>query len=292
MARERGLRVLIIGCGYVGMAAGRALARAGAAVVGTTTREARCAELAQAGITPRVLDVADGDAVARAVAGQDVVILSVAAGRRDRPYDEVYGVAARHLACALAEYPVARVIYTSSTSVYAQDDGSWVDESSPTEPTSANGRVLLAAERTLLDAPVRDDLGPAHGVSIVRLAGIYGPGRDPRRFVERFSGRERDDGNGYLNLVHRADIVAALERLTATTHHGVLNLSDDMPQRRREVFDPILVAAGLPPVRWVSPPSGGLGKRVSNRRIKTLLGMTLQYPRYGQPPTPDGAGEP
>ncbi|MCB9849157.1 MAG: SDR family oxidoreductase [Phycisphaerales bacterium] len=273
-------RVALVGCGYVGLALGKTLHAAGCSVVGTTTSDARVAEIEAAGLSVRLLDVADADCLAEIVRDRDVVYLTVAAGRGGQAYRDVYLRAAENLVRALPGSSVARVIYTSSTSVYAQRDGSWVDETSPAGADSENGKVLLATERTLLDAGVENEQGREVQISVVRLAGIYGPGREPARFAARFAGQERDDGEVYLNLVHLDDIVAALARLRTIPHHGVLNLADDTPTTRRVVFDPILRAANLPPVRWTAGASGDRGKRIANGRIKALLDLTLRHPGF------------
>jgi nucleoside-diphosphate-sugar epimerase len=258
----------------------------GCDVVGTTTRETRFADIESAGITPRLLDVADADQMGDLVRDRDIVYLTIAAGRGGPSYRDVYLRAARSLVRALPPSKVRRVIYTSSTAVYGQQRGEWVDESSPTNPESENGEVLVETENVLLHAASDSSAHAGLTVSILRLAGIYGPDREPSRFAARFAGQQRDDGDVFLNLVHRDDIVAALVRLSEKDHHGVLNLSDDAPTTRREVFDPLLHAANLPPVQWVAGDSTNRGKRISNRRIKQTLGLELRHPRFQ-----GGAGE-
>jgi len=267
-------RVAVIGCGYIGQAVGLALRDSGWHVYGTTTTPARTTELAAEGVDPVLLWARDAHAVADLVARVDAVYLTLAAGRRNADYRDVYLRAAENVVRALPASRVSRVIYTSSTAVYAQDDGAWVDEYSPTEPVTENARVLVQAEQVLLAANV-----PA-GVSIVRLGGLYGPGREISGFAARFADQQRDDGDVYLNLVHLDDVVAALVGLMDIPHHGVLNLAADEPVTRRAVFDPLLASRGLPPVRWQSSPETGKGKRVCNRRIRELLNLELRHPRY------------
>ena len=102
----------------------------------------------------------------------------------------------------------------------------------------------------------------------------------PRR-IKSCAGKERSDGDAYLNLIHLDDIVAALTALLAARHHGVLNLSDDRPLPRREFYDRIIAEAGLPATQWISagsPPQRG--KRVRNDLIKRTLGLTLEHPMH------------
>lgn len=274
-------RIAIIGCGYVGSAVGEALARTGWDVHGTTTSPTKTPAPEARGILPHVLDIADVAALHDLFSECDHVLLSVAAGRRGRDYRSVYLAGAENVRRAAEGTPVSRIVYTSSTRVYGQDDGSWVDEESPTEPVDENGRILLEAERTLLGGDSGNGGAGELCVSVVRLSGIYGPGRDPSARILQSAGQERSDGDVFVNIIHLNDIVAALVKLLPLRHHGVLNLSDDGPIPRREYYDRIIAGAGLPPIRWVrsdDPPH--LGKRVSNTCIKQRLGLTLRHPRH------------
>lgn len=208
---------------------------------------------------------------------RDAVLLSVAAGRRQGDYRGVYLQAAQSLAAVIADTPVRRVIYTSSSSVYHQDDGQWVDEDAPTNPESENGKVLVETERALLAINALD---ASRRVSVVRLTGIYGPDRALADFVSRSAGTERDDGDAYLNLVHRDDIVSAMAALIDIDHNGILNLNDDEPTTRRQFYDRMLATAGLDPINWRESEVASLGKRVRNRRIKSLLNLTLTHPSH------------
>jgi nucleoside-diphosphate-sugar epimerase len=274
-------RIAIIGCGYVGSAVGEALVQAGHHVVGTTITPDRLDDLRAKGIAPAVLDTADTDRVHEVLHDRDAVVLSVAAGRKRGDYRKVYLGSANSVITAAKNTPVNRIIYTSSIGVYGQDDGSWVDESSPVQPPTENGRILLDTERTLLDGANALGGEQTVSVSVVRLSGIYGPDRDLSTRIKSFAGKERDDGDAYLNLIHLDDIVAALTALLSICHHGVLNLSDDRPLTRREFYDRIIAEAGLPPIQWV--PTGSprqRGKRVRNDLIKRTLGLTFQHPTH------------
>jgi nucleoside-diphosphate-sugar epimerase len=184
----------------------------------------------------------------------------------------VYLAAAEELACVLPHTRVQRVIYTSSTSVYAQDDGGWVDETSPTEPATEQGKALLETERILLTR-----LPATVDVSVVRMGGIHGPGRALDEIAARSAGQQRRDGDAFVNLVHLDDIVSALVGLRDVRHHGVLNLAGDQPVTRKALYDALLRARGLPPVQWSSAAESGLGKRVRSERIQQLLGLRWQH---------------
>ncbi|MCO6435761.1 MAG: SDR family oxidoreductase [Phycisphaerae bacterium] len=272
--------IAIIGCGYVGSALGKHLAAAGHDVLATTRSRDRLPDLSALGLRPAVLDVVDVAAMRSLLADRHAVFLTVAAGAYDADYRAVYLRAAQSLAEVLPDAPVRRLIYTSSTSVYAQNDASWVDEDSPAEGAREGGKVLVEAEKVLLGIPAARPANRPLSVSVVRLTGIYGPSRDHLARIHSAAGATRDDGNAYVNMVHRDDIITALVALLDTDHHGVLNLSGDRPMLRREYYDRLLAAAGLPPVTWTDGNTSPRGKRVRNDRIKLLLGLTLRHPQH------------
>lgn len=274
-------RVAILGCGYVGSALGRALAQAGHDVVATTTTPERTPAIRELGVTPVVIRLAETNRLPALLADPDAVYLTVAAGQGRGNYRAVYLDGTKQLLAALQDSRVTRVVYTSSSAVHGQRDGGWVDEQSPTEPAEANARVLLETEQALLAGIEMLRKQRPLSATVLRLCGIYGSGRDPLRWIESSAGSERTDGDGYLNLIHLDDIVAALVRLLEAPYHGVLNLNDDCPTLRRVFYDRLLAAAGLPPIRWVQP-SGppDLGKRVRNDLLKQTLGLTLKHPNH------------
>ncbi|MBI4718620.1 MAG: SDR family oxidoreductase [Planctomycetes bacterium] len=287
------VRVTILGCGYVGCAIGERLAAQGQRVVGTTTTPDRQATIAAGGMEPQLLRLDEVPALHRLLSDSDAVVLTVAPGKRGGAYRDVYLAGARSLLLALPLTPVRHLIYTSSTRVYGQDDGSWVTESSPAQPADEAGQVLAATERTLrwgVAALSPGAPGTVCGtalpgchtiVTVLRLSGIYGPGRDPRPRICAQAGGERHDGEEFVNMIHRDDIVDAVVALLHRPYDGVLNLTDDEPLRRRDYYDRVLAAAGLPPICWTTPQAELYqGKRVSNEGIKQHLGLTLRHPRH------------
>ncbi len=297
-------RVAIIGCGYVGSALGEALVRDGHDVVGTTTTPTRAEGLRALGIEPEVIELAEVKRLHALLLDREAVYLTVAPRRQGECYREVYLAGVKNLLLAVGCTAVKRIVYTSSTRVYGQCDGGWVDESSPTDPRDENGRILLEAEHALLagvgqcggqvgcgvseSAETPRGLKPGarrdeHTVyaTVVRLGGIYGPGRDLVARIRSRAGTQRSDGDTYVNLIHLDDIVSALIALLDVRHHGVLNLTDGQPEPRREFYDRVLSRAGLPPIRWLR---GALrtrpGKRVRNALIIDTLGLVLKHPTH------------
>lgn len=268
--------IAIIGCGYVGSALAEKLVEAGHDVVATTTSPERANELGALGVRVAAVEIAEVDRLRTILSDREVVYLTIAPRNRGVDYRDVYVAGARNVTTAVNEANVRRIIYTSSTRVYGQDDGSWVDETSPTEPADENGRVLVEAERVLLGPEER--LENSRTVTVVRLSGIYGPGRDPAHRIAKLAGTQRSDGDAYVNLIHRDDIVTALVALLSVQHHGALNLSEDQPEPRRVFYDRVLARAGLPPIQWIDDSSPGCrGKRVRSDRIRELLNLELGH---------------
>ncbi len=267
--------VAIIGCGYIGRAVGEALLRRGRRVIGTTTTPERSQELADLGIEPRVLTVQDTDTMAEVVRPCETVYLTVAAGGRHRDYREIYLRGVQSLLKAVHGTAVRRILYTSSTGVYGRQDGSVVDEDSPTEPATENGRVLAETEQTLLDGAAKRDIQ----ATIARLSGIVGPGRGPVNRMPSVAGQTREDGDAWVNLIHSEDAVNVLVRLLDVPYHGVLNVSSPEPIRRREYYDRLIRQLGLAPIQWRDTGASPQGKRVSSRRLVDLLDYTFVHPR-------------
>lgn len=213
-----------------------------------------------------------------------VVYAASPAERSERAYDDAYGRGLENVLGALEARgaKLARVVLTSSTAVYAQDDGSWVDEQSATEPKSFAGRALLRAESMLRG-------GAFEGVAL-RLAGIYGPGRTWLvRRVHR--GEARVDPAcrtaHYGNRIHRDDCAGALAHLLALPRVAPIYVgADDAPAPLGEVHAFVAALLGMP-----RPPEGETGTgRAGNKRCNNALlrasGYTLRVPTYreGYPP--------
>ncbi|MCH8252580.1 MAG: NAD-dependent epimerase/dehydratase family protein [Planctomycetes bacterium] len=275
--------IAIVGCGYVGSAFARAAAAVGHDVAGTTTTPERRPELEGYGMAPVVLQVSDRDALRAFLQGRDIVYLCVAAGRNRGDYRSVYVDGAANVLEAASAAGVSRIVYTSSTSVYGKTDGSLVTEESPIAPARENARLLVEAERILLDGGQRNGMA----VTILRLAAIYGPGRDPTNWMRRSAGTQRHDGDALLNFVHVDDIATAMMRVLETGCRGVFNVCEDRPIRRRTLYDRLAQTTGCTPVTWVrgddrqaGSPAVNLGKHVSNERIKRRLGMRFRQLEY------------
>ncbi len=261
------MRRLVVGCGYLGGRVARWWRNAGDEVY-VTTRGVRVDALSRAGLHPLTLDVTRGVAVG-VLPAVDTVVFAV--GRSGAKISDIHVKGLRAVLDALPA-STGRVIYVSSTGVYAQETGEWVDEKSVTQPVHEGGRACLSGER-LLFSHVR-----GRDAVVLRLAGLYGDGRVPRE-AEVAAGKSiAGSPDAYLNLIHVEDAAravvtaAAPARLTGRTY----NVSDGHPPARREYVALIAMRVGLPPPGFKG--GHGRGKRVRNDRVVHDLGLRLKYP--------------
>jgi nucleoside-diphosphate-sugar epimerase len=260
-------RVAVLGAGYVGSAVAAAQAATGATVYAVRrTAMPRTDD----GVRWLAGDVATGT-VAGLPDALDAVVLALAPGRGADDYAATYVAGARG-ALALARRTGARLVYTSSTGVYGVQDGAWVTEASPRQGSGPSHDALCAAEDVLLG----QDAVP---VTVLRVAGIYGPGRDP-------AGRYRDPaalargGDHWINLAHRDDIAAAIGHLLALAEAPrLLNCADGAPALAREVCAWLAARRGEDPASLAF--TGTRAPARSNQRVSSAaLQATGWRPRY------------
>jgi nucleoside-diphosphate-sugar epimerase len=280
------MRVLIIGCGYVGVPLGAELVRLGHEVFGLRRSPATESELKTAGIQLLIGDVTKPESLTKLPGDFDWVVNCVAAGGNAENYRVVYLQGTRNLIEWLAPNPPKKFVYTSSTSVYAQNDGSQVAESSPTEPLAETSRILVETEKILL-AVVAERKFPA---VILRVAGIYGPDRGHwfKQFLKDAAHIE-GDGLRFLNMIHRNDLVGCIIAALKKGRAGeIYNATDDEPVSQLHFFQWLAQAVDkpLPPSVPENPNAvrrrGTTNKRVSNRKLKIELGYQFQYPTFRQ----------
>jgi nucleoside-diphosphate-sugar epimerase len=282
------MRVLIVGSGYIGLPLGAELARRGHNVSALRRTQSAAEELKARGLTPLFADITQPDQLAKLPREFDWVVNCVASGGGGADeYRQVYVNGMQNLLDWLAPTPQStappRFIYTSSTSVYGQNDGSTVDEKSSTDPVAETSRILSETEKVLLTAAQQKNF-PA---MILRVAGIYGPDRG--YWLKQFLNDEaRMDGNGarILNMIHREDvigcIIAALER---GKPGEIYNAVDDEPVSQLEFFAWLAAALNKPlpasaPGNTEARKRGVTSKHVSNRKLKTDLGYRFKYPTF------------
>lgn len=271
------MRALVAGCGYVGTALAVRLAAAGHEVFGLRRRPAGL----PGGIVPLAADLCDPASLSALPGGLDVVFYTAAAdGRDEAGYRAAYPEGLGNLLDALARAPrpPRRVLFTSSTSVHAQDDGAWVDESSPAEPTHFTGRTVLAAEALLAASPLPG--------TALRLGGIYGPGRT--RLLEQVRAGRAVVPEGpplYTNRIHRDDAAGALDHLANLPAADPVYLGVDCdPAPLEEVLGWLAGQMGAPPLPRGegATPSGRrrrTRKRCRNDRLRAT-GYRFRFPTF------------
>jgi nucleoside-diphosphate-sugar epimerase len=271
---------LIAGCGDVGTRLGLRLAGRGHRVFGLRRRP----QTLPSPLEPLAADLTDRQGLAAALAHLpaelDAVAYAAAAdGHSDDAYHRAYVLGVRRLLAALddAGRRPERLVFASSTGVYGQHDGSWVDETSPTEPRGFTGRRVLEGEEVCR-------AGPVPSVAL-RLGGIYGPGRT--RLLDRVAAGQIACPGGppiYTNRIHSDDAAGALAHLLELEAPLPIYLGVDCePAERSEVIRFLAECLGAPPPPRQPPEEGarphGGSKRCSNRRLLES-GYRFLYPTY------------
>jgi len=268
-------RILIAGCGYIGQATADVLHARGWSVEGWTASAESASQLAAKPYPVRAVDITSLETVAANPGEFDVVLQSVSSGGGEaEAYRRIYLGGARNL---LHTFPKARLLFTSSTSVYAQKQGELVDETSPANPNHEKGQILRETEELVL----------SHNGIVARLAGIYGPGRSflLRKFLAGEAVLDREDSR-FINKAHRDDIVSGLVLLAergANLGGQIYNVADDQPILARDAYEWLSthLQRPLPAGKVAATRKRGEGnKRVSNKKLRAL-GWEPHYPNFG-----------
>ncbi|MEL7114772.1 MAG: SDR family oxidoreductase [Pseudomonadota bacterium] len=265
--------LLSLGHGYSARALTRLLLRDGWRVIGTTRSEEKAAKLADEGVEPLVWPGTDlGPALGEATH----ILASAAPGEAGDPFLVAAGPA---IAQAKAEW----VGYLSTTGVYGDHKGGWVDETAALTPATKRGQMRVMAEAAW------SELGlPLH---IFRLAGIYGPGRGPFAKVRNGTARRIIKPGQVFSRIHVDDIARVLHASIARPNPGAAyNVCDNDPAPPEDViaYAAELLGVAMPPAidfdtAEMTPMARSFyaeSKRVDNRRIRDELGVTLTYPDY------------
>ncbi|MFD1586938.1 SDR family oxidoreductase [Halorientalis brevis] len=283
------MRVVILGCGYVGLELGRQL-NDDHEVVGVRRSADGIAAIEAAGFEAVQADVTDPDDL-QSVPDADAVVFAASSGGRGA--DAAREVYVEGLRTAIEQFgsradPPERLVYTSSTGVYGDHDGNWVDEGTAIDPTTEKTKVLAEAER------VAREVAADHGIdgTVARFAGLYGP--DRYRLTRYVEGPVTE---GYLNMVHRDDAAGAVRFLLEAdlARDETVLVVDDEPVSKWAFADWLADECGAPepPKRTkaerladddLSEPARRriqTSKRCSNERLRDL-GYELRYPTYKQ----------
>ena len=283
------MRVLIFGCGYVGLPLGALLASRGHTVFGMRRTAEADAELRARSIRPLHADITDPRTFDSLENNFEVVInlVSSSKGGADE-YRQVYLEGTGNIIRWLTTSLPRAYLYASSTSVYAQIDGSWVTEESTAEPDSATSQILLETEQELIVAH-RASGFPA---MILRASGIYGPDRGHlfKQFL-RGEATMRGDGSHWINMIHVDDLAAAIAHLVDHGQPGeIYNTTDDEPVTQRDFFQWLSdrLNRPMPPTALADPnrKRGLTNKRVSNAKLKST-GFHFTYPTFREGYAPE-----
>jgi nucleoside-diphosphate-sugar epimerase len=261
------MNIAIIGCGYVGYATAQHWQqRMSLMVTVTTTTPERVPELKPVSQKVIVVRGNDSEGLKSVLKDQDIALLSISS-KGSSSYEEAYLQTAKTLITVLQENSdLKQLIYTSSCSVYGDQNGAMVDEETLPNPTSPNGKILRETEELLLTAS-----NEKLNVCILRLGGIYGYGRELVKIYSRVAGKSRP-GNGQepANWIHIDDIVGGIEFARHQRLQGIYNLVDDTNLTNRQVITAVCEQHNLPQVIWDSSQTSQrqYNANVSNQKIK------------------------
>lgn len=277
--------VIIFGCGYVGTALAKYLLAHGVRVAALTRNAERASELKALGVNEVIVADLDSDSWHGQVEGSYAAVVNCvsSAGGGIAGYRKSYLDGQASILKWAHSQGIRCFVYTSSTSVYPQDDGATVDERADTQDAPATGQVLLESEALL------DGLDAHHYV--LRLAGIYGPGRHFLLNQLREGTCEIPGSGAYaMNMIHLEDIVAAIcSALSMEAPSGIYNITDDAPAMKQTVMSYLATQLGLPePVFNPEKASERLRRRggrmphryISNAKAKAALNWQPRYPSY------------
>lgn len=270
------------GMGYSAVELARRIAPRGWAVAGTSTTEHGIAGLRRSGFEAYPFD---GQSAASDLRARLATIThAVVSVPPDASGDAVLRCFEKELAAAPQ---LEWIAYLSTIGVYGDHQGGWVDETTPVTPGSDRSRRRVVAENEWLDFAART----GKRVQVFRLAGIYGPGRSAIDNVRDGSARRIIKSGQVFNRIHVADIAAVLEgAMSHESDHNIFNVADDEPAPPQDVIAYAAELLGMPVPEGINydaatfSPMGrsfySENKRVRNDRIKSELGVVLQFPTY------------
>lgn len=271
------MRLVVLGHGYSAGFLTRLLVPQGWTVTGTTRDDP--ARVAAAGAQP-LLWPGDEAAIRTELASADAILVSAGPGPEGDP-------ALRDFADAIAASPARWLGYLSTTGVYGDHGGGWVDETTPLTPSTRRGHERVAAEAAW------QRLAADHGLPlhIFRLAGIYGPGRGPFEKLRSGTARRIVKPGQVFSRIHAEDIAQVLTASIARPDPGAIyNVCDDEPAPPEQVLETAATLLGVPvppaedfATAEMTPMARSFyaeSKRVANDRIKRDLGVALRYPDH------------
>ena len=275
------MKLIVFGLGYTAQAFVRRVAPRFDTIVATRRTLPATASGGREGVDLRAFP-GEEEALARDVAEADAILVSVPPDpARPAPHDPVLAA----FADAIRNAPKLRWLgYLSTIGVYGDHDGGWVDEDTPPRPVSRRSKARLVTEEAWLGL----EGVPAH---VFRIAGIYGPGRSAFDKLAAGTAQRIVKPGQVFNRAHVEDIAAILDAsLARPSPDAIYNVTDDEPSPPQDVIVEAARLAGIEPPPEIPYDEAGLSpmaasfwgetKRVSNRRIREELGVSLAYPTY------------
>jgi nucleoside-diphosphate-sugar epimerase len=271
------MKLAIVGGGYVGSAVARLWHEAGNEVTVTTTTTDKVGALQAIASRVVVIEGRDFDRLKQVVANQDVVLLSVGFKQRTpEVYRQTYLATAQNLVMAIkASGGVKQLIYTGSYGIINHQGGDIVDETVVVNPQDEFGEILAQTEQVVLSSS-KDQVKTC----ILRLTGIYGPGRELIKIFRQIAGTTRPGtGENYTNWVHLEDIVGAIDFAKDHQLQGIYHLNSDESMTSKEFFQRLFTTHNLPVVTWDSSQTSprAYNLKLSNQKLKRA-GFTLAHP--------------
>lgn len=264
------MKILIIGAGYIGLKLGRELLRRGSDVTGWVAAQNSEEKVLQAGLQVICADVSLASSWKKVSREWDAIVYCASSSRQGAAaYRAIHQDGINFaLKCKTKHF-----IYTSSTSVYGQTDGSEVNEQSPTNPLSETSEILLGAEKRILDA----------GGTVARLAGIYGPQRG-YLFQKIATHKKIEEHERWINQIHRGDAVGAILFFLEKNKKGLFNVCDDEPVLLSEFCKWICELLKKPLVQIVPPKENSRKRGVTNKKVSNVKlrshGWELIFPTF------------
>lgn len=247
-----------------------------------TRSESRAKQFSDQGLKPVIADVTQPQTLAEALATlppMDTIVFAVGMDRSR--YDDIYDVYVEGLKRFIQHYPhpVNHLIYISSTGVYGDFNGDWVNEDSPTQPAREGGKACLAAEALLAEVTDR--------WTVLRMAGLYGGDRVPTQSLIKNRDWNRLSPSGYLNLIHQMDAVNAIDATSEIRPFGQTILcSDGNPPVRADYYQYIADQFHLGNIPWPADAApapnsrSANSKRIANGKMLELLNLEMRHPDF------------
>ncbi len=272
---------LIVGCGFLGFPLAQQWAGTQTTYATTRSNE-RAVEFQAEGIFPVICDITDSTSVQQALKDLPQMETIVCAVGMDRSrYSDIRDVYVKGLQRFFDawKHPIKHFIYISSTGVFGNFDGQWIDESAPTTPAREGGKACLEAERLIAQT--------TENWTVLRMAGLYGGHRIPTRQIVEQKDWGKLSPSGYLNLIHQTDAVNAIMATAQRKPMGqIIHCSDGNPALRKDYYQYIADQVELGSISWPEESKvdaqsrSANSKRIGNQKMLDMLELELVHPDF------------